>query len=110
MNADMNWREILKTPTLGDHIVQVYQDGEFLAEAVGEYVGVGLRQDEAVVVIATPEHRLAFKVELKRGGIDTAKAIRRGQLKFFDAGEITKMCPAISVMVMSSGEAFRMER
>ena len=87
MNADINWREILKTPTLGDHIVQVYQDDEFLADAIGEYAGMGLRQDEAVVIIAKPEHRLAFEDQLNRDGVDTAKAIRRGQLKFLDAEE-----------------------
>ncbi len=87
MDADTNWREILKTPTLGDHIVQVYQDDAFLAEAVGEYAGVGLRQDEAVVIIATPEHRLAFGRELDRNGFDAAKAAERGQLKFFDAAQ-----------------------
>src|SRR5258706_6098765 len=57
MSAATNWREILKAPALGDHIVQVYQDEEFLAEAVGEYIGVGLRQDEGAIVIATLEHR-----------------------------------------------------
>ena len=87
MNADINWREILKTPTLGDHIVQVYQDDEFLADAIGEYAGMGLRQDEAVVIIAKPEHRVAFEDQLNRDGVDTAKAIRRGQLKFLDAEE-----------------------
>ena len=88
MNAGTGWRDILKSPTLGDHIVQVYQDGEFLAEAVGEYVGVGLRQDEAVVIIARPEHQRAFERELNRNGVDTAKAAARGQLKLFDAGQM----------------------
>lgn len=88
MNAETNWREILKAPTLGDHIVQVYQDEEFLADAVGEYVGVGLRQEEGVVIIATPEHRLAFERQLDRNGVDTVKAIGQGQLKFFDANAV----------------------
>jgi len=88
MNADRNWRDILKTPTLGDHIVQVYQDDEFLAEAVGEYAGVGLRQDEAVVIIARPEHQRAFERELNRNGVDTMRAAERGQLKLLDAEQI----------------------
>lgn len=85
MNEGAGWREILKTPSLGDHIVQVYQDEEFLAEAVGEYVGVGLRQDEGVVIISTPGHRDAFERQLQRSDLDPAKAIGQGQLKFFDA-------------------------
>jgi hypothetical protein len=88
MNAEPNWRQILKAPALGDHIVQVYQDEEFLAEAVCEYVGVGLRQDEGVVIIATPEHWLAFERQLGDSGIDTERALDQGQLKFFDASEV----------------------
>jgi len=83
-----NWREILKAPTLGDHIVQVYQDEEFLAEAVGEYAGVGLRQDEGVLIITTPGHRLAFERRLGRTGVDTAKAVAQGQLQFLDADAV----------------------
>jgi hypothetical protein len=88
MHAETDWREILKAPALGDHIVQVYQDAQFLADAVGEYAGVGLRQDEGVVIIARPQHRLAFEQALDRGGVDARQAIQRGQLKLFDAEEI----------------------
>ncbi len=88
MSAATNWREILKAPALGDHIVQVYQDEEFLAEAVGEYIGVGLRQDEGAIVIATLEHRRAFERQLERNGLDAAKAIAQGQLKLFDADAV----------------------
>ena len=88
MNAPTNWREVLKAPTLGDHIVQVYQDEEFLAEAVGEYAGVGLRQDEGVLIIATPGHRRAFERQLGGNGLDTAKAIAQGQLQFLEADAV----------------------
>lgn len=86
--TETTWREILKTPSLGDHVVQIYQDEEFLADAVGEYVGVGLRQGEGAVIIATPEHRRAFERQLGGNGVDTERAIAQGQLKFFDAGEV----------------------
>ena len=33
MNARTEWRELLSRPTLSDHVVQVYQDEGFLADA-----------------------------------------------------------------------------
>ena len=80
-----HWREILARPSLGDHIVQVYQDRAFLAEAVAEYLGTGLERGEACIVVARPEHRAAFERELAKRGIDVGEATGRGQLRFADA-------------------------
>jgi hypothetical protein len=82
-----HWQDVLKHPSLGDHIVQVYQDREFLAEAVAEYLGAGLRQGDAAIVIARPEHRAAFERELAAAGLDAAAAARSGQLIYFDAAQ-----------------------
>lgn len=45
---------------MSDHFVQLYEDSAPLADAVADYVGAGLRNGEAVVIIATPAHRAAF--------------------------------------------------
>ena len=82
-----NWQEILKNPSRGDHIVQVYQDEAFLAEAVAEYIGTGLRAGEAAAIIATAAHRAAFGTALRAGGIDVDAAIERRQLLCLDADE-----------------------
>jgi MEDS: MEthanogen/methylotroph, DcmR Sensory domain len=63
-----------------DHFARLYQETEPLAGAVAEYVGAGLRQGEAAVVIATQQHRAAILVKL--GG---KKALDEGGLKLLDA-------------------------
>jgi hypothetical protein len=80
-----SWQEVLKSPNGGDHIVQVYQDQAFLAEAVAEYIGSGLRSGDAAVIIARPEHRAAFERSLAASGAQPAAALERGQLSFLDA-------------------------
>ena len=39
MDTTTPWQELLKHPCKGDHLVQIYQDEEFLADAVAEYAG-----------------------------------------------------------------------
>ena len=43
-----------------NHSVQLYDDTERLAEAVARYAHAGLARGEAVILIATAEHRHAF--------------------------------------------------
>lgn len=57
MTATTHWTELLRYPAGGDHMVHLYRDSGFLAEAVGEYVLAGLRAGEAAIVVATAEHR-----------------------------------------------------
>jgi hypothetical protein len=80
-----NWPELLRHPSGGDHIVQVYQDEAFLADAVAEYLGQGLRQGEGAVIIARPAHVNAFKARLEADGLSAAAALERGQLRVLDA-------------------------
>jgi hypothetical protein len=76
MNTTPNWPELLRQPGRCDHIVQLYQDEEFLTEAVVDYIGTGLQRGEAAVVIATPQHRARFLERLEP---------KEGQLKLLDA-------------------------
>src|SRR3954454_12143896 len=82
-----NWRELLQAPSSGDHFVQVYNDENFLLEAVAEYAGTGLRRGEGVVIIATPAHRAAFVQHLQEHGVAAEETLRRGQLLLLDAEE-----------------------
>jgi hypothetical protein len=87
MDTAAPWQELLKHPCNGDHLVQVYQDEEFLADTVAEYAGTALHEGEAVIIIATPEHRRAFLGKLGARGLFPDEAIRRGQLRLLDGAE-----------------------
>ncbi len=76
----MNWSEVLREPSHGDHIVQTYQDPAFLAEAVAEYLGTGLRRGEAAIVIARPQHVARFREKI-------GAPAEPGQLIILDAEE-----------------------
>lgn len=68
-----------------DHVVEFYAEDSRLVEDVGRFASEGLQADEAVVIIATPEHREAFAAELSRRGIDVAAAQQEGRLFLEDA-------------------------
>ena len=87
MNGAPAWHGLLSTPLPGNHVAQLYTDRDFLARAVGRWVGDGLRQGEAVIVIATPLHWRATLRELDQHHIPVERFERRGQLVVRDAGE-----------------------
>lgn len=66
MDTTLDWPELLRQPGGSDHMVQFYSDPEFLVEAVAHYIGCGLRQGEAAIIIARPEHSERFMRALKR--------------------------------------------
>src|ERR1700730_1641748 len=63
-----------------EHFVQFYEDDEFLVDSVSGFVGAALREGQASVVIATPEHRSALQRKLSACGIDVREAIASGRL------------------------------
>lgn len=79
--------ELLRQPAGREHFVQVYRDELFLYQAVGEFVGTGLRRGEGVIIIATPAHREAFVERLEHEGVPAREAAAQGQLVLLDAEE-----------------------
>jgi PAS domain S-box-containing protein len=69
------------------HVVQFYEGDAFLAEVVGEFLSGGLQAGDAVIVIATPEHRLLFAESLLDRGLDPAELAGQGRLVLLDARE-----------------------
>jgi anti-sigma regulatory factor (Ser/Thr protein kinase) len=53
----------------GEHVVQFYDHDSDLARAVGTYLAQALRTGDVSIVIATPEHRAAFRQELAAAGL-----------------------------------------
>jgi anti-sigma regulatory factor (Ser/Thr protein kinase) len=68
-----------------DHVVQFYERGDELVGAVSGVVGAALTSGDAVVVVATPDHRAGFAAALDEAGIDVAAARGAGLLLEADA-------------------------
>lgn len=80
-----SWKELLARPGAGDHVAQIYQDPEFLIEAVSHFVISGLQQGEGVVLIMRQSHWRTLERRLQAEGADPAAAAQRGQLQQHDA-------------------------
>jgi len=77
----MPWDKVLERPHPDGHLVQVYQedaDAALIAN-VGRYLREGLRNGEALMVVANRRHREAFQKEI---GSDAGRAT------FIDSGEM----------------------
>jgi PAS domain S-box-containing protein/excisionase family DNA binding protein len=70
-----------------EHFVQFYEADAVLADAVADFVGAGLRADEAGIVIATQPHHRAVEERLRAAGVDLAAAVAVGRYVALDAAE-----------------------
>ena len=82
------WDQVVADAAPGDHIVQLYQDREFLNRAVCRYVHAGLANGEGAILFSTPTHWNAVRPCLEAEGVDVRAAQERGQLTIFDADEL----------------------
>jgi anti-sigma regulatory factor (Ser/Thr protein kinase) len=72
----------------GEHAVEFYERDELLALSVSSFLGAGLIRGEAALVVATPEHRLAFEDVLLAAGVDLRSAAAEGRYVALDAAEV----------------------
>src|SRR5688572_21955989 len=63
-----------------DHVVQFYEDEEFLYSRVADFLTDGIMAGDPVVVIATPDHRAGFRARLEQPD--------PGRVLFLDAREM----------------------
>lgn len=82
-SADIFWGELAPC----DHCVQIYEDDKGFLDALEHFVAGGIRQGDAIILIATPSHLAALDQRLQRNGFDTVAAARRGQYIAVDARE-----------------------
>src|SRR2546425_423688 len=78
----------LARPAAGDHIVQFYEDEQFLFDAVAHFTGAGLAAGEPVLIVATKPHRMAFAQVLRHNGCRIEDAVASGLLTMLDAHEM----------------------
>jgi hypothetical protein len=83
-----HWDHILSHAAPRDHVVQLYQDQDFLNRAVCRFAGAALSNGEGLILVPTAVHWDAFRPRLEAEGVDVKDAQSRGQLTVIDADEL----------------------
>ncbi len=82
------WRGLLSGAGPRDHIVQLYQDQEFLNRAVCRFAAAALANGEGLILVPTIAHWDAFRPRLEAEGVDVKAAQANGQLTIVDADDL----------------------
>jgi hypothetical protein len=82
------WDRVLADATAPDHIVQLYQDQDFLGRAVCRFAVAALANGESFVLLSTVPHWDAWCPRLEAQGVNVEAARARGQLTVLDAEEL----------------------
>jgi len=82
------WDQVLADATAPDHIVQLYQDQDFLGRAVCRFGGAALANGESFLLASTLTHWNAWRTRLEAQGVDVEAARERGQMTVLDAEEL----------------------
>lgn len=103
------WNHILAHAAPRDHIVQLYQDQDFLNRAVCRFAAAALANGEGLILVPTVAHWNAFRPRLEAEGVNVADAQARGQLTIVDADELLprfmqKAMPDAPVFLGLAGE------
>lgn len=79
--ADIFWGEIAPC----EHLVQIYKDEGVFMDTLVDFIGRGLDNGEAAIVIATAAHRTSLEARLRAAGHDLEVARARGDYTSLDA-------------------------
>src|ERR1700752_1897558 len=82
------WDYLLTDAGPRDHIVQLYQDQDFLNRAVCRFAAAALANGEGLILVPTLAHWNAFRPRLEAEGVNVEDAQRCGQLNIVDADEL----------------------
>lgn len=82
------WHDVVAKAKPCDHIVQLYQDQQFLNRAVCRFAGAALSNGEGVILVPTLTHWSAIQSRLEGEGVDVEATRKRGQLTVVDADEL----------------------
>ncbi len=86
------WDRVVADAGPCDHIVQLYQDEDFLNRAVCRFAGAAIANGEGVILVPTRAHWNAFRPRLEAEGVDVDSAQERRQLAVVDADELLPRC------------------
>ena len=79
---------LLTDPHPNSHIVFPYNDESSFGDAVGLFTAAGIGQGDAVLLVATEEHRHIIVGRLIDEGFDVEGLQREGRLSTFNAGSL----------------------
>ena len=82
-----DWDRLLADAGPSDHVVQLYQDQDFLNRAVCRFAASALQNGEGIILVPTVQHWNAFRPRLIAEGVDVEAAQKRGQLTIVDADQ-----------------------
>src|SRR5579863_3151777 len=82
------WQNLLHDAAPAEHIVQLYQDEQFLNRAVCRFAAAALAHGEGIILVPTAAHWEAFCPRLEAEGVDITAAQAQGQLTVVDADEL----------------------
>ena len=82
------WILVVSEAAPCEHIVQLYQDQDFLDGAVCRFAGAALANGEGIILVPTLDHWNAIRPRLEGEGVDVEAAQKRGQLTVVDADEL----------------------
>jgi hypothetical protein len=82
------WDHVVADAAPCDHIVQLYQDQDFLNRAVCRFAGSALANGEGIILVPTLTHWNAIRTRLEAEGVDVEAARDLGQLTVVDADEL----------------------
>ena len=70
-----------------NHFVQFYEESHGLVEEAGQFLLGAGRAGDALLVVATADHRIRFEDYLESAGVAVAEGRKSGQFRFLDARE-----------------------
>jgi hypothetical protein len=88
VNEGDSWDRVVAGAAPCDHIVQFYEDQDFLNRAVCRFAGTALANGEGIILVPTLTHWNAFHPLLEAEGVDVDAAQKRGQLTVVYADEL----------------------
>ena len=81
------WDGVLANAAPREHVVQLYQDQDFLNRAVCRFAGAALSNGEGIILVPTQSHWNGIRPRLEAEGVDVKAAQERGQLTVIDADQ-----------------------
>src|SRR5213079_703622 len=86
-DEEQPWHHVVAHAGPSDHVVQLYQDQDFLNRAVCRFAGAALANGEGIILVPTLTHWNGIRPRLEAEGVDVEAARERGQLTVVAADE-----------------------